>query len=720
MMHGQKKRGAGAPLPVLFAIMCALAACSSGGGFALEPVDLEPRVMTSAALTVPASCSELEERLRRGLSQEMRVMLLQAEQALRGSMSGGIPVPVLGGAEVDMALGGAGRSDGPAYSGTNNQEAAADEGDIVKTDGTYLYVLGPTDIVILEIPEPGDLAVRSRTAVEGWPLELLLDGNTAVVVSAVSPWDLPEGHPLRSQPGGIGLGDWGSSPGSPGAEPAIDIAGPGYWWNSIIKIAVLDVTDRTGPAVLHEIYTEGDYRAARLTDGVVRVVTFGGKAADALNYWPELPDWFWEGGGSDLQRWAAIRSAVIEAIGKNDRIIARMGLADFAPQSAVSDGDGGYDLESLSGENCQNFALPEDSWSRSFTTIRTLDLSGDLAESPVLQVATGASHVYSSGDTLLVADEAFASWWFWDQEILPGHTNLHRFHLDGANTAYTGSGRVEGTLYGPFALSERENRVRIAVTSGGFPWWWGVRRVEPVNHVYVMEGGDSLEVTGHLGGIARGESIWAARFLEDKAFLVTFRNIDPLWAIDLADPAAPSVAGHVEVPGVSTYIHPLAGDRLLTVGFAVDTETFDWSTQVALFDVSDFAAPVQSDTLDLGALLGGGWSEATWEHKAFQYWPPHSLLAIPMERYRFDSDDYEYSTTLELVEVDGGTLSHAGSLAQDAEAGECEDPLFYCMPNRVRRSVFVGDHVYLIGTVRVSAFDLDTLEETATAELTAP
>ena len=158
--------------------------------------------------------------------------------------------------------------------------------------------------------------------------------------------------------------------------------------------------------------------------------------------------------------------------------------------------------------------------------------------------------------------------------------------------------------------------IRVATTEDAWGRWWLETEewTGPTNNVFTLvatecmipEGceEDSTELIqiGHVGDIAEGERIWSARFVGDRAYLVTFRNIDPLWVIDLTDPTDPEILGELEVPGVSTYIHPVDANTLLTIGIGPgpDGLGLDWSvTQVSLFDVSDPTNPVLADSLPL-------------------------------------------------------------------------------------------------------------------------
>ncbi|MDP6200256.1 MAG: beta-propeller domain-containing protein, partial [Candidatus Poseidonia sp.] len=212
--------------------------------------------------------------------------------------------------------------------------------------------------------------------------------------------------------------------------------------------------------------------------------------------------------------------------------------------------------------------------------------------------------------------------------------------------------------------------------------------------------------------------------------IVTFEQIDPLWVIDVADETNPTILGELKVPGVSTYIHPLSRDHLLTIGFGPANEDgtgLDWAgTQLSLFDISDATDPQQADVIRLSPvsmeneyMWTWSWSEATYEHKAFQYWAPKSLLAVPLSTYRWvNTNDrygyghYEYITKLVLVEVnetDGelntyGEVNHSSLFDTDGESRWWDD-------RNIRRSIFMGDFVYAISSAGITATNLSTMEE---------
>ena len=161
-------------------------------------------------------------------------------------------------------------------------------------------------------------------------------------------------------------------------------------------------------------------------------------------------------------------------------------------------------------------------------------------------------------------------------------------------TEYLGSGRVEGQLHNQFSLSENDGYLRVATTSNMWARWWLEDPPESENHLFVLDLIDGvLDEVGHVGGIAAGERIFAARMVGDRGYMVTFEQVDPLFTLDLSDPYDPRVVGELEIPGFSTYIHPIANDKLLTIGVGGDENGANWRTQISMFDVADFATDVQ-------------------------------------------------------------------------------------------------------------------------------
>ena len=218
-------------------------------------------------------------------------------------------------------------------------------------------------------------------------------------------------------------------------------------------------------------------------------------------------------------------------------------------------------------------------------------------------------------------------------------------------------------------------------------------------------------------------------------------QIDPLWIIDLSDETNPTILGELEVPGVSTYIHPLSKDQILTIGMGpanADGTGLDWSNvRISLFDVSNTSSPTLADVFSVSPVQNANdtswqwsYSEATYEHKAFQYWAPKGLLAVPISTYRYnnwysDNGDYnwnyQYVSKLALVNVseETGELSLHGTVDHSALYNRADDQYYWGEYN-IRRSIFMGDYVYAISSAGVSVTNLTTMDDVATLKLDQP
>ena len=212
-------------------------------------------------------------------------------------------------------------------------------------------------------------------------------------------------------------------------------------------------------------------------------------------------------------------------------------------------------------------------------------------------------------------DESRMRWWNdnWD-------TAVHQFDVgDPTSTAYTASGKVPGHLLNQFAMSEHDGHLRVATTTGG-PWRFEEDAESMVTVLARRDG--ALENVGQVGNMGRGERIFAVRYVGDVAYIVTFRQTDPFYTVDLSDPTAPVVRGELKITGYSGYLHPVGPDRILGIGQEATDEGRTTGTKVTLFDVSDLDAPRDLATWT----QGGGHSGVEWDHRAFLAWKDLAVL----------------------------------------------------------------------------------------------
>jgi uncharacterized secreted protein with C-terminal beta-propeller domain len=302
-------------------------------------------------------------------------------------------------------------------------------------------------------------------------------------------------------------------------------------------------------------------------------------------------------------------------------------------------------------------------------TVLTVDLARGLPAVDADAVMTSADTVYASPTSLYVAING--GW-------LRNDTSIHRFDVAGADrTDYRASGQVPGDLLNQFSMSEYKGVLRVATTDSS-----GSRSHSLVTALRPRSG--RLEKIGQVGGLGEGERIYAVRFIEDRGYVVTFRQIDPLFTLDLTDPTHPRVRGELKIAGYSAYLHPVGDHELLGIGQDATPEGRQAGTQLSLFDVADPAAPRLLSKVKLGQFSS---SEAEYDHHAFLWWEPLRLAVIPV------SDD-EGTTEAVGFKVARGGIAEAGRTHEDGY---------------VLRTLIVGGRLFTLSDDGLSAYDPVTL-----------
>ncbi len=716
------------------AMFLPLAGCFGTPGLEATLFAYQPIAVSSPEPIVVGDCSELLESLNERALRQAKVSLHQDyDRGVRPWWGWG-DVAVEESADASGSDGGGGAPTRRAeVTGTNNQEAAVDEADLLKTDGRWTYVLDGNQLHILHSSDVGNLTGFAKVAVgQGWGSQLLLD----------------TGDPDDESDDRLVVISRGGSDGS--------AAGDDMWWGSrgSTEILVLDLANRSNPDVVAQHIIEGDNVGARMVDGIAYIVVHAWEEHLGMRTWIEPTDqelkdrgmtWqdYWDQNERDRNKMRLeIAQAALE---ENERVAAALTLEDHLPSQQVLV-DGQLQTVPYTQERCRSVLSAMDDTGRGTNTILALDpVSGAFADA---QILSGYPIVYGATDALVLASASQEVWWMWAQPDLDESTNLHWFDLDGLNVSHRASGRVDGYVQDQFGLDVSEDTLRVVTTTGRWGRWWLAEPEPMANHLVVFgEEANVLVEQGRVGGIAPGERLWSARFTDDRAYLVTFEQIDPLWVIDLADPSNPTILGELEIPGVSTYIHPLGDDALLTIGLGPGPrgQGLDWSAlQVSLFDIRDPTDPQLADVMRIAPPGGQGWSwsAALHEHKAFTYWDKLGMLAVPVastsyERYWVSDcgdgngcwrNDQRHFVGLRLVDVDvpGMNLTLHGTVNQDALMRDgITYPRYYGLD--IQRSYFLGFpdtypvdpvSVYAMSGLGMTAHDLETLEEQAAVNFT--
>lgn len=678
---------------VLTGAVMVLAAC--GDGAIPEPRAVQQRV----ALESFGSCQELESYIEDTAVLDMRTQLEQAKKGYGGWGWFGRGDVFAGAPEAASADGASNKASGPNdHTTTNTQVAGVDEADFVKNDGTRIFVLSGNRLYINQSWPAADLKNVSTLEVEGWPREMFLDEKNRVVI--FSTVYVPQ--PLDRSQGDV----WCSS------------LWCGYYYSNTVKVTVVDVANLAQPKVTQEHYLPGYYENSRRIGSSVRMVLH-----DQFR-WPSGVKWWVESNdGSIYNDKSRLAKAYDQLMAENETLIRDAALSDWLPSGKRKLESG--ELVDVSYD-CTDFHKTSAPTKLGLVTVATLNL--DNAQNGITRtsIVAESGEVYSSAKHLYVASR---HWWWWPEPGQQDFTYLHKFDITDPNEAhYVASGGVEGHIVDQFSMDENsKGHFRVATTiatreedTQNPDNWWGT--LTTVSRVSVLaERNGELSVVGRSEDLAEGERIFSSRFVEDKGYVVTFRQVDPLFTFDLSDPTRPTKVGELKIPGFSSYIHPIDENHLLTIGTYIDEEN-NWQTrsmQLSIFDVTDMKNPVQKFTQKVGSAYG--WSEAAHEHKAFNYFAAKKLLAIPFYDYNPSHtgsywDHFVSDLRVFSVDTQAGFTPRGSVSMKDIYVNYGDHYWDYYWSPWVRRSVMADDFVYAIsdGGIRVANIaDLSTPIATA-------
>jgi uncharacterized secreted protein with C-terminal beta-propeller domain len=570
---------------------------------------------------------------------------------------GGIAAPTLDGRGNNFAGEVATAGD---HSTTNVQEVGVDEADVVETDGRYIYSLtgyyGEGDLVVTDTQSN---TVVARYDVTGSATGLYLIGERLTILS----WNYVDDSP-KVPPGGV-LED----------RPVV-VCG-GFFlptaFEQDVHVTVLDVSNPASPKKIEETLVDGNYVSSRAIGGRVYVVVNNTIKAPLPEY--EL--------GADKKVFYESR----------EEYAARLdsGALDEALPGWTSTDARGRVTKGLLLEDDRLYVTDEQNlWGQSFMSVALIDVGDDTGGADASTSVSGYSgQVYASDRSLYLAR---GSW------IEGDATELYKFNLGADSVDLAATARIEGQVTSQFAMDEEGEHFRVATIDHSEGWENRSSSVQVLDQV-----GDELRVIGSVGGIAPGENLFAARFMGDRAYLITFQQIDPLFTIDLSDPTKPRVAGELVIPGFSRYLHPIDETHLVGIGRNAEN-----GVQLSLFDVGDIANPKRLATYDVPTKRGGGWTNSFAEenHLAFSYFPGQGVLAFPVGLESWGDDStLERENRLEVVKVDleDGFARLGGIVHED---------------DTILRSVRIGQKVFSIGTEVIKVAELDEPSDVlATIEL---
>jgi len=654
-----------------------------------------------------------EELPRVGTFDHLQALVSEAVQ--RGNSIAGrrdaitiqIDAMPAGGFSSTMSAADSAAAAGGDYSLTNTQVSGVDEADLIKTDGTYLYQVSGNNVVIIRAVPADAMEVTAEIPFgDGFrPVELYAESGRLIVIGTSVKPDVRK--PQQTNPMPLG------------PQSAYGLIYPIDPVMFTTSAYVYDTSDAASPRLVRELELEGDYLSSRKIGDNLYLVS--NKWLDGYRIMEgELPpDW-----AVPLARDA--RHAAKEA-----------GLRENGSDAGE---------EAFTPVALEDIRYFPDFIDPNYLLIGAVNLADDTAMD--VQVYLGSGHnVYASQDHLYTtvsryeqpqtADAGRSGVRVLLPRITETSTDIYKFALLPGKAEFRAKGNVPGSVLNQFSMDEHDGHFRIATTTG---FAWGTGGMQSKNHLFVLD--DHLELAGRVTDIAPGEQIYSVRFMGNRAYMVTFRTVDPLFAIDLSDPASPKVLGALKIPGYSNYLHPY--DENHVIGFGKDTVEVSWKDEnsrvidtnafylgmkVSLFDVTDVENPVEKHVELIGDR--GTYSDLLTNHKALLFSrEKDNLLAFPVDLYEdltrhqsrkplqdpgdaipdFGTFTYQGAYVYRLDPRQGfelrGRITHLGE-DELLKAGQ-----FWHNGDRfIRRILYIGDTLYTVSDTMVKANALDDLKE---------
>ncbi len=654
------------------------------------------------------------------------------------------------------------------YSATNIQVAGVDESDHVKNDGKHIYTISGSNVVITDAFPAENMSIVSLIDLSGKnPHQLYVNNDRLVVFGNVYDYyilplekPLTEGNTKIASPTRV--------------EPRFT--------QPTTYIKVYDISDRSNPVLKRDIEFNGSYQNSRMIGDYVYLITntqpyyFGG---DVLipTFSPKqivFPEIYY----FDIPDYSYQFTNIVSVNVKDDNadINNKVFLLGYSNSMYVSENNIYMTYPKRVSNNyffdrtLDDIILPVASSevSEQINTIRNSDRPEYQKRSDIQETIQKWLDELNP-EKAAQLQKQFEEKYQKIQEELAKELDksvIHKISISNGNIEYKTKGEVPGQPLNQFSMDEYNGHFRIATTTNEVGFWGGgpiimpaVRTfVEPaamesegsagsaavesdetttkpevivemppsppsqprsLNHLYVLD--ENMNIVGKLEDLAPGERIFSARFLGDRAYLVTFVRIDPLFVIDLSNPTNPQVLGELKIPGVSDYLHPYDETHIFGIGRSTeDAEervTFK-GLKLSIFDVADVNKPIEMAKYEIGD--SGTTSEVLNDHKAFLFSKDRNLLVLPINLYEAKSGQYWGEPTFQGAFVFDVSLENGFNLkGRITHFNETQKDKYYGYygPYAITRSLYIGENLYTISTNMIKANKLDDISEIGMVEL---
>lgn len=600
------------------------------------------------------------------------------------------------------------------YSRTNVQVEGVDEGDIVKSDGKYIYAIAQNKLNIIKSFPADQSEIVNKIEFDSQPNGLYIDGNYLVVYG--------NDYSFRQQ----------------------SIFKQFRRRSNYTFIKVYDLSDKSNPKMVRDLKFEGQYSNSRLIGSYLYFVT--SYYNFAINYDFVLPKIIENGkvisseSNTSRYRFPSVYYFGVPYDNFNFNTVSAINIRSNSQPVKT---------EVYLMPNNQNMYVSEKNIYLTYTKhvseydivmpvlkeiimsrldqsdqdyINKLEQTDDIILSPA-EKQQKISLVLESFIESLSDEEQEIIRKSWEERIKQKYqdigkelekTVIHKIAIAGDSLKYQGSGEVPGQALNQFSLDEQGDYFRIATTrSRTWSNFADISSTESSNNLYVLN--KDLKLVGTLENLAPGERIYSVRFMNNRAYMVTFRNTDPLFVIDLSDSNNPKVLGMLKIPGFSDYLHPY--DETTLIGIGKQTDDSSGSVRVkglklSLFDVSQVDQPREISTYELGGR--GSDSLALHDHKAFLFSRDKKLLVIPVYLTKETSDnswgELEFSGAA-VFNIDKSGFSLRGKISHTELSLKSGRDWYGYYGNEVKRSLYIENNLYTLSGNMLKVNNLSDLSE---------
>lgn len=443
-----------------------------------------------------------------------------------------------------------------------------------------------------------------------------------------------------------------------------------YYSPATTKVLVYDISDKKNLKLVKNAEFDGNYTSSRMIDSRIFIVA-------------------------------------------NKNIMYSGGIVDDKSKISYKDSSAGDKEINIDYSDIKYFP---DNVNPNYIIVASIDLK-NINESLKVSAFLGSGYnIYSSEINLYVAgikqvQDENKNW--------KGSTVVYKLAYDGDSVKCVGKGEVPGNVLNQFSMDEDNGFFRIATTIYNFNNLNSSGENKLTNSLYILD--NNMNIKGKIENIAPGERIYSVRFMEDRAYMVTYIQTDPLFVIDLKEPSNPKILGELKIPGFSNYLQPYDKNHIIGIGND-STVVSEGGTdraktlgvKIAMFDVTDVTNPIQKFVTVIGGF--GTYSDALIDNKALLLSKEKNILALPIDDRVMENNisketfqgAYIFNIDVEKGITLKGKVTHADADSTDAEAAKIKNSFYGDF--KVNRILYINDNIYTLSNACIKANDINTMQ----------